>query len=95
MANAIVKKDLINVVAEKCGTTKVLAGKMIDSVFDGIEKELIGGNDVFISGFGKLKTQVRPARTARNPATGDPVEVPAKNLLKYKPSRTLKAALNG
>jgi DNA-binding protein HU-beta len=47
------------------------------------------GEDVRIQGFGSFKKQHKEAYTGRNPATGDAVEVPAKDVLKFTPSKGL------
>ena len=50
--------------------------------------------DVVIRDFGKFTTKLRDARTARNPQTGETIEVPAKYALTFKPTSTLKAEIN-
>ena len=47
-----------------------------------------------IHGFGTFTTKLRDARTARNPQTGETIEVPAKYALTFKPTSTLKAEIN-
>lgn len=47
---------------------------------------LLTGEEVTIPGVGKLKVQVRPARAGRNPATGAPIEIPSKRVVKFTPS---------
>ena len=51
--------------------------------------------DVPLPGLGKLKATKRAARTGRNPATGLPMEVPAKRLVKFSEAKALSDALNG
>ncbi len=95
MAKAIVKKTVADAIAAKCDTTKVLANKVVDGLCDLVEEKLVAGEEVFLDGLGKLTLVEKDARIARNPATGDPVDVPAKRIVKFKASRTLKAQLNG
>lgn len=45
--------------------------------------------DVSIKDFGTFKKIIQPARIARNPATGEPVEVPEKEVVKFKPSKNI------
>lgn len=62
---------------------------------DGMIETLLSGGDINIPGLGKIKVAVRPARTARNPRTGEKVNVPAKKVLKFSQSSTITKRLNG
>ncbi len=55
---------------------------------------LKAGDDVNIPGLGRFKVIDKAARTARNPATGAEVQVPARKVVKYSQTSTLKTALN-
>ena len=67
---------------------------IVDAIFDSIERSLGGGDKVEIRGFGSFRTRQRQARVGRNPKTGTRVEVPAKKIHYFKPSRELKDAVN-
>jgi DNA-binding protein HU-beta len=54
---------------------------------------VISGEAVKIPGFGQFKVRDRAARIARNPATGEPVKVPAKRVFKFLPAKALKEAV--
>lgn len=69
------------------------ANRVVDHVFEVIKINLSLGNDVDLSGFGKFMVTERAARTARNPQTGDAIEVPAKLVVKFKPAKGLKDAM--
>ena len=84
------KKDLINFVAEETGATKKDSGLMVDAVIAGIKAGIINDGKVGLVGFGTFKAVPRKARTARNPQTGEPVEVPARMVPAWKPSKLLK-----
>jgi DNA-binding protein HU-beta len=88
------KSELVALVAEKPETTKVVAEKAVDAVFDGITSSLASGVDVAVFGFGTFKVSQRAARTARNPITGASVQVPAKKAVKFAASKALKDTLN-
>ena len=76
------KTDLIKMVAEKANKpTK-------DSFFKELSQNL-REKDVSIKDFGTFKKIIQPARIARNPATGEPVEVPEKEVVKFKPSKNI------
>lgn len=63
-------------------------------VFETIKKEVAAGNKVDIAGFGSFQAVERAARTARNPQTGETIQVAAKKAIKFKVSKTFKDALN-
>ena len=77
------KTDLIKMVAEKANKPTKEVAEIIDSFF----KEL--SQNVSIKDFGTFKKIIQPARIARNPATGEPVEVPEKEVVKFKPSKNI------
>jgi DNA-binding protein HU-beta len=68
--------------------------KALKSAFDAIKDEVIAGNKVDIAGFGSFQPADRAARTARNPQTGEAIQVAAKKAVKFKASKTFKDALN-
>lgn len=87
------KKDFIDVLAEKAGVTKKDAAEMYEDVFGVLHEVLSEGKGVSIPDIGKFEIKQKEARTARNPRTGETVEVPAKNALKFKASKVLKEAV--
>ncbi|MGH1352980.1 MAG: HU family DNA-binding protein [Methyloligellaceae bacterium] len=88
------KKELIDSVAEEAGLTKENAGEAIDAVFSSIMSALQTGEKVSIVGFGNFEVANRKASTGRNPRTGDPIEIPASKVPKFKPGKALKDAVN-
>ena len=68
--------------------------KALKSVFEAIKSEVATGNKVDIAGFGSFSVADRAARTARNPQTGETIQVAAKKAVKFKVSKTFKDALN-
>jgi DNA-binding protein HU-beta len=68
--------------------------KALKAVFDAIKDEVVAGNKVDIAGFGSFQPADRAARTARNPQTGEVIQVAAKKAVKFKVSKTFKDALN-
>lgn len=87
------KASLVEKVNEVLGTTKVQAEQIVDTVFDSIIESLKKKEDVSIAGFGIFSAKERAARTARNPRTGEPVEVPAMTVPKFKAAKALKDAV--
>ncbi len=87
------KQAIVEVVHEEVGGTKVQAEQVVDSIFDSITKTLTKGEDVSVAGFGIFSAKMRAARTARNPRTGEPIQVPAMRVPKFRASKTLKDAV--
>lgn len=92
------KAELIQAVKEKCRendfASKVAATRAVTAVFDVIGERLTAGEDVIIQGFGTFTTSEHSAHMARNVHTGEPVEVPAKVLPRFKASQILKNAVS-
>src|SRR5450755_3286352 len=86
------KNDLIRSVFEEFEIPRRQVIEIVDYLFTKIEASLISG-DVVRLPLGVFKIRDRAARTARNPATGEPVNVPAKRVLKFVPSKAVKAAV--
>ena len=87
------KAELINFVVEDAGITKKDARIVIDSVIDGITKGVLDNGKVSLAGFGTFSVAVRKARLARNPRTGEKVQVGDRKVPRFKASRTLKDAV--
>lgn len=84
------KANLIDFVATETNLTKKDARGAIEAVIDGIINGLSADNKVALVGFGTFLLVEKKARTARNPKTGEAVEVPAKIVPKFRPSASLK-----
>ena len=84
---------MIDVIHEKLGGTKKSAEDIIDLVFDTIKNTLKEGNEVSITGFGVFSVKDRKARKARNPRTGEIVDVQAMRAPKFKAGKGLKDAV--
>jgi DNA-binding protein HU-beta len=89
-SNLINKTALIKQAAEVAETTQVMAGKVVDAFIEGIQSGIETAGKVKVAGLGTFETSERAARTARNPKTGEPVQVPAKTVVKFKLERGLK-----
>ena len=87
------KADLINHVASEAGLSKTSAGDVVEAVLGGISGTLADGSSVSLIGFGTFSVSARAARTARNPRTGEPIEVAASNAPKFKAGKALKDAV--
>ncbi|MGI6688036.1 MAG: HU family DNA-binding protein [Christensenellales bacterium] len=88
------KTELIAAVAKATEMKKVDADKAVNAVLSTIQETLKKGEKVQLIGFGTFEAKKRPARTARNPRTGEPIKVQASKAPTFKASKTFKDALN-
>jgi integration host factor beta subunit len=89
------KSVLIDKVSEKVeGLTRKQTEIIVDTVFDGIKEALSKGEKIEIRGFGNFRLKQRRPRKARNPKTGESVDVPSKRVLHFKVGKALRDALN-
>ncbi len=87
------KNDLINAVAAH-GLSKRHAAAVVESVFDTILRCFERGEDVKIVGFGHFRIRKKASRRGRNPQTGESIEITARKVLTFKPSKGLKLHIN-
>ncbi len=87
------KKEFTDKLAERAGMSKVDAQKAYDAFLGITGDYLKAGEKVSFLGFGTFNVQERPARVAKNPATGEMVNVPAKKVVKFKAGSDLASNL--
>ena len=87
------KAELIEKVAAATDLTKKDVEKVLGTFTDVVTETLVSGDKVSIVGFGTFETTDRAARTARNPRTGETVEVGPSKAPKFKAGKNLKAAV--
>lgn len=88
------KSELIMAVAAENAMTQTLAATAVESVLSHIGGSLALGGEVDLHGFGKFSLTHREARTGRNPATGEAVQIAASNRVLFKAAKALKDAVN-
>lgn len=88
------KAELIAKIAEDSGITKVQAEKALSAFTGAVSDSLKSGNKIALVGFGTFDVSARAARVARNPRTGDPINVPAMNVPRFKAGKGLKESVN-
>ena len=88
------KSELVRAVAEKAELTQGVAGEAVNAVIEAIVDALANGEEVALPGFGTFKVSERAARTARNPQTGEAIEIAASKAVGFKVSKALKDKLN-
>jgi integration host factor subunit beta len=90
----ITKADLVEDVIKTAGLPRKEAEIIVETIFDSVIQALQGGDKIEIRGFGSFRTRQRRGRVGRNPKTGAKVEVPAKRIPFFKPSKELKDFVN-
>ena len=88
------KAEMIEALATATWLSKADTEKVFNATFDLFKSELEKGNEVSVSGFGKFKISERAARTGRNPATGETIEIKASKSVAFKVGKELKDKLN-
>jgi integration host factor subunit beta len=88
------KADLIEEVSRLAELTRKDSEIIVETIFDSVVRSLRSGDKIEIRGFGSFRTRQRKPRVGRNPKTGARVEVPAKKIPYFKPSKELKDVIN-
>jgi integration host factor subunit beta len=91
---AMTKADLIDEVSRLAELTRKDSEVIVETIFDSVVRSLRAGDKIEIRGFGSFRTRQRKPRVGRNPKTGERVEVPAKKIPFFKPSKELKDLVN-
>jgi len=88
------KADLVEEVSKVTELTRKDSEVIVDTLFESVIKALKTGDKLEVRGFGSFRVRQRNARVGRNPKTGEKVEVPAKRVPYFKPSKELKDLIN-
>ena len=88
------KSDIAGRLADRIGLSRSAAGNAVDAVFEAVGETLASGEEVRIVGLGTFTTKSRPARTGRNPRTGESLKIQASTAPTFKPGKALKDAAN-
>lgn len=88
------KADLVEEVARVTELTRKDSEVIVDTLFESVIQALRAGDKLEVRGFGSFRVRQRNARVGRNPKTGEKVEVPAKRVPYFKPSKELKDLIN-
>ena len=84
------KTELITIAAEKAGSNKKEAERVVNAALDAITAALVSGDKVQLSGFGIFEVKEREARVGRNPHTKEAIDISATRVPAFKPSKALK-----
>ena len=84
------KKDIVKTIAEESGLTQQHAKELVQRTLDAIVQMLADNGRIELRNFGVFECKERKARIGRNPKTGDPVDVPAKFVVTFKPGKAME-----
>ena len=79
------QSELITAIASQTGTTKSKAKEALEAVLTNIASGVRESKKLTLPGFGTFKAETRKARVGRNPSTGGTIQIPAKEVVKFKP----------
>ena len=90
MPTSKTKKDIAKTIAEETGLTQQGAKQLVQRTLDSIVQMLVDHGRIELRNFGVFECKERKARTGRNPKTGEPVEIPARFVVTFKPGKEME-----
>lgn len=84
------KKEIVKQISERTGLTQLKTKEIVQQTFDAIVETLLEQGRIELRNFGVFEVKRRKARKARNPRTDQPVQVPAKNVVTFKPGKEME-----
>ena len=84
------KKEIVKQISEKLGLTQLKTKEIVQLTFDAIVETLLSDGRIELRNFGVFEVKRRKARKARNPRTGDKVDVGPKNVVTFKPGKEME-----
>jgi DNA-binding protein HU-beta len=87
------KTDLVEDIAQETNLSKTKAKEAVDALLESLSQELSSGSKVTLTGFGTFQVKEQKAKRGRNPQTGEVMEIPAKNVVKFSPGKALRNIL--
>src|SRR6476646_5721744 len=93
--NTVTRADLCEAVYQKVGLSRTESAQLVERVLQEITDCLEKGETVKLSSFGSFIVRSKGERIGRNPKTGEEVPISPRRVMVFKPSNTLKAAING
>ncbi len=82
------KADIVNEIAKNTGIEKVTVQKSVEALMDTIKHSMVGGNNVYLRGFGSFIVKKRAKKTARNISKNTTIIIPAHNIPSFKPAKS-------
>ncbi len=89
------KSELIDSISQSTGESRKAVSKVVDGFINQIQQQVKNGDRVALPGFGTFSRRERSARTARNPRTGEEIQVDAATVPAFKPGAGFKEVVAG
>jgi nucleoid DNA-binding protein len=86
----VTKKEIVKQISERIGLTQLKTKEIVQQTFDAIVDTLLEVGRIELRNFGVFEVKRRKARKARNPRTGEKVDVPPKNVVTFKPGKEME-----
>jgi integration host factor subunit beta len=86
----VTKKEIVKTISEAIGMTQLKTKEIVQKTFDAIVETLVEERRIELRNFGVFEVKERAARKARNPRTGERVDVPAKMVVTFKPGKEME-----
>jgi integration host factor subunit beta len=86
----VTKKEIVKTISDEIGLTQLKTKEIVQKTFDAIVETLVEDGRIELRNFGVFEVKKRAARKARNPRTGDRVDVPAKYVVTFKPGKEME-----
>jgi nucleoid DNA-binding protein len=86
----VTKKEIVKQISERLGLTQLKTKEIVQQTFDAIVETLLEVGRIELRNFGVFEVKQRKARKARNPRTGQRVDVPPKNVVTFKPGKEME-----
>lgn len=84
------KKEIVKQISDRIGLTQLKTKEIVQQTFDAIVETLLEAGRIELRNFGVFEVKRRKARKARNPRTGEKVDVPPKNVVTFKPGKEME-----
>lgn len=84
------KKEIVKEISDQIGLTQLKTKEIVQKTFDAIVDTLVETGRIELRNFGVFEVKQRAARKARNPRTGERVDVPPKNVVTFKPGKRME-----
>lgn len=84
------KKEIVKTISEEIGLTQLKTKEIVQKTFDAIVETLVEDGRIELRNFGVFEVKKRAARKARNPRTGQRVDVPEKFVVTFKPGKEME-----
>ena len=92
---ALTKADIVEAVQTEIGFTRHQSVNIVENLLETIKSKLASGEDILVSGFGKLCVNEKRERRGRNPATGEDLMLAPRKVVTFKCSGNLRKRING